>query len=102
MQIVRTEIKFTNYVKVIDTELPYLDVLAEGLRLTEEEDTYYMYFKASAMKKLGFYIEAKDKFEKLLGSLRETDTRIRFKCLVKLGKLYTGLYNHFKGRDCLI
>jgi len=102
MQIVRTEIKFTNYVKVIDTELPYLDVLAEGLKFTHEEDTYYMYFKASAMKKLGFYIEAKDRFEKLLESLRESDTRIRFKCLVKLGKLYTALYNHFKGRECLV
>ncbi len=27
--------------------------------------------------------------------------RIRTKVLIKLGKVYTALYNHFKGRECL-
>ena len=34
MMIVKTEVKFTNYVKVIDKELPKLAELEQGLEFT--------------------------------------------------------------------
>ena len=60
MMIVKTEVKFTNYVKVIDKELPKLAELEEGLQFTQDQILYNKYFKASMTKRLGFFIEAKD------------------------------------------
>ena len=63
MWIVKIQVKFTNYVKVIEEELPRMLGLEGGVEFTDSESAYIMYFKASLQKKLGFYIESMQLFE---------------------------------------
>jgi hypothetical protein len=71
----------------------------------KEDALYLKYFRVSALKKMGFYIEAREEFHQILTQLEDTDTefeqKLKAKVTIKLAKIYIALCNHFEAKTLL-
>ncbi len=72
------------------------------MELSVDDQIYFQYFEASIIKRLGMFIEAREQFHKIISEHEiNISLTINFKVFLKLSKIYTNLYNHFKARQYL-